>query len=82
MYVWIKPDFSCYGQVGLLFSFERYFQNVFKGFVKVNRQRLKFVMRRTELKIPTLAKSLISPLVRVIIKICKKDLVLKDQQQH
>ena len=44
---------------------------------KVSRQRLKFVMRRPELKIPTLAKWLISPLVRVIIKICKKHLVLK-----
>ena len=44
---------------------------------KVNRQRPKFVMRRPELKIPTLAKWLISPLVRVIIKICKKHLVLK-----
>ena len=30
------------------------------------------MMGRPELKIPTLAKSLISPLVRVIIKICKK----------
>ena len=44
---------------------------------KVNRQRLKFVMRRPELKIPTLAKWRIPPLVRVIIKICKKHLVLK-----
>ena len=34
--------------------------------LKVNRQRLKFVMRKPELKIPTLAKWLISPLVRVI----------------
>ena len=45
--------------------------------LKLNRQRLKFVMRRPELKIPTLTKWLISPLVRVIIKICKKYLVLK-----
>ena len=45
--------------------------------VKVNRQRPKFVMRRPELKIPTLAEGLISPLVRAIIKICKKQLVLK-----
>ena len=45
--------------------------------IKVNRQRLKFVMRRPELKMPTLAKCLISPSVRVIIKICKKHLVLK-----
>ena len=47
--------------------------------VKVNRQRPKFVMWRPELKIPTLAKWLIFPLaiVRVIIKICKKHLVLK-----
>ena len=45
--------------------------------IKVNRQRPKFVMRRPELKIPTLAKWLISPLVRVIIRICKKHLVLK-----
>ena len=45
--------------------------------LKVNRQRPTFVMRRSELKIPTLAKWLISPLVRVIIKICKKILVLK-----
>ena len=45
--------------------------------LKANRQRLKFVMRRPELKIPTLAKWLISPLVRVIIKIRKKHLVLK-----
>ena len=45
--------------------------------VKVNRQRLKFVMQRPELKIPTLAKWFISPLVRVIIKICKKHLLLK-----
>ena len=45
--------------------------------LKVNRQRPKFVMQRPELKIPTLAKWLISPLVRVIIKICKKHLVLK-----
>ena len=44
---------------------------------KVNRQRLKFVMRRSELKIATLAKWLIYPLVCVIIKICKKHLVLK-----
>ena len=48
-----------------------------EALVKVNRQRLKFVMRMPELKIPTLAKWLISPLVRVIIKICKKHLVLK-----
>ena len=41
------------------------------------RQRLKFVMRSPELKIPTLVKWLISPLVRVITKICKKHLVLK-----
>ena len=47
------------------------------GMLKVNRQRLEFVMRRPELKIPTLVKWLISPLVRVIIKICKKHLVLK-----
>ena len=40
--------------------------------IKVNRQ-----MRSPELKIPTLAKWFISPLVRVIIKICKKHLVLK-----
>ena len=47
------------------------------GTFKVNRQRPKFVMRRPELKIPTLAKWLISLLVLVIIKICKKHLVLK-----
>ena len=46
-------------------------------YLKVNRQRLKFVMRRPELKILTLAKWLMSPLVRVIIKICKQHLVLK-----
>ena len=34
-------------------------------------------MRRPELKIPTLAKWLVSPLVCVVIKICKKHLVLK-----
>ena len=45
--------------------------------LKINLHRLKFVMQRPELKIPTLAKWLISPLVRVIIKICKKHLVLK-----
>ena len=45
--------------------------------LKVNRQRPTSVMRRPELKIPTPAKWLISPLVRVIIKICKKHLVLK-----
>ena len=45
--------------------------------LKVNRQRLKFVMRRPESKIPTPTKWLISPLVHVIIKICKKHLVLK-----
>ena len=44
---------------------------------KVNHQRPKFVMRRPELKIPTQAKRLIFPLVCVIIKICKKHLVLK-----
>ena len=53
------------------------FLNEMYGINKVNRERLKFVMRRPELKIPTLAKWLISPLVRVIIKICKKHLVLK-----
>ena len=45
--------------------------------IKVNRQRPTFVVRRPELKIPTLAKWLISPLVRVIIKICKKHHVFK-----
>ena len=45
--------------------------------LKVNRQRLKFVMQRPELKIPTVAKWLISPLVCVIIKIREKHLVLK-----
>ena len=45
--------------------------------VKVNRQRPKFVMRRSELNITTLAKWLISPLVWVIIKICKEHLVQK-----
>ena len=50
---------------------------IYTAGLKVNRQRLKFVMRRPELKIPTLAKWLISPLVRVIIKICKKHLMLK-----
>ena len=44
---------------------------------KVNHQRPKFVIRRPDLKIPTLAKLLISPSVRVIIKICKKHLLLK-----
>ena len=38
---------------------------------KVNCQRPTSVMRTPELKIPTLAKWLISPLVCVIIKICK-----------
>ena len=45
--------------------------------LKVNRQRPTSVMRRPELKTPTLPKWLISPLVRVKIKICKKHLVLK-----
>ena len=43
----------------------------------VNRQRPTSVMRRPDLKIPTLAEWLISPSVRVIIKICKKHRVLK-----
>ena len=38
--------------------------------IKVNRQRPKFVMRRPELKIPTPAKWIVAPSVRVIIKIC------------
>ena len=42
-----------------------------KNLFKVNRQRPKFVMWRPELKIRTLAKWLISPLVRVIIKTVK-----------
>ena len=50
---------------------------VYQEVFKVNRQRPKVVMRRPELKIPTLAKWLISPLVRVIIKICKKPSMLK-----
>ena len=45
--------------------------------LKVNRQRPSSVMRRPELKTPTLAKWLMSPLLRVITKICKKSLVLK-----
>ena len=45
--------------------------------IKVIRLRLKLVTWRPELKISTLAKWLISPLVRVIIRICKKHLVLK-----
>ena len=45
--------------------------------LKVNRQRPTSVTRRTELKISTLAKWLISPSVCVVIKICKKHLVLK-----
>ena len=53
------------------------FQDVVSDYLKVKRQRPKFVMQRPELKIPTLAKWLISPSVRVIIKICKKHLVLK-----
>ena len=44
------------------------------GKFKVNRQSPKFVMQRPELKIPTLAKLLISPLECVIIKICKSTL--------
>ena len=44
---------------------------------KVNRQRPTSAMQRPELKIPTLAKWLISPVVLLIIKICKKHLVLK-----
>ena len=42
--------------------------------LKVNRQRSTSVMRRPKLKIPSLEKCLISPLVRVIIKICKSTL--------
>ena len=44
--------------------------------IKVNRQRPTCVMQRPELKIATLESWLISPLVRVMIKICKKHLVL------
>ena len=52
------------------------------SYLKVNRQRPTFVMRRSELKIPTLAKWLISPLVRVIIKNLQKDPCAQDQQQY
>ena len=48
-----------------------------RSYLKVNRQRPTSVMRRPELKIPTLAKWIISPLVLVIINLCKKHFVLK-----
>ena len=50
--------------------------------VKVNCQRPTSAIRRPELKIPTLAKWLISPLVCVIIKICKKHLVLRTNSNN
>ena len=56
---------------GVSVTREVFFQPTKKTPIKVNRQRLKFVMRRPELKIHTLAKWLISPSVGVIIKICK-----------
>ena len=46
------------------------------GGFKANRQRPTSVIQGPELKIPTLANWLISPLVCVIIKICKKHIVL------
>ena len=52
-------------------------QNGKQNYLEINYQRETFVMRRPELKVPTLGKWLISPLVRVIIKICEKHLVLK-----
>ena len=45
--------------------------------LKVNRQRPTSVMRGPELKIPTLTKWLISPLVHAIVKLCKMHIVLK-----
>ena len=45
--------------------------------IKINRQRPTSVIRKPELKIPTLTKWLISPSVCEIIKVCKKHLVLK-----
>ena len=49
----------------------------FSAMLKVNRQRQTSLMQSPELKIPTLAKWLISPLMCKVIKICKKPFVLK-----
>ena len=65
-----------YSEVISYASYECYQRKIVLS-IKVNRQRPTFVMRRPELKIPTLARWLISPLLRVIIKICKNHLVLK-----